>query len=166
LIKLEASGMKKTGLYIIVLVIGVVIGAAGWQLYDYSISGKNLTYSLYPSVSQSSAIEAIKDPVDGKIEKVIAGSWHAANTVGAAYAEIFEFGGDHTFKFKTSEYDGESRLLDYSGTWELVRDNLLHLTITYKTVWVGGLFEKSSPSSAASARSCRVAAAIVLLRRN
>ena len=72
--------------------------------------------------------------------------WHASPDVGAGYNELYQFDKNGAFIFKYSQFDGEKRVIDISGSWKIIYTNLLELTITQKTVIKNGEFTKNNPS--------------------
>ena len=82
-----------------------------------------------------------------KYAENLVGFWHNGPYTGSAgYLDHYEFNKDGTFIFNYNQYDGEKRIIGYSGTWQIISDNLLELTITSKTIIEGGFFTKETTS--------------------
>lgn len=81
-----------------------------------------------------------------EIEAALIGIWHAAPSITAGYSNLFYFDEDHTFKLAYAEGDEEKRVLDIGGNWA-VSEGELTLTVTQKTVVVGGELVAASPSA-------------------
>lgn len=81
-----------------------------------------------------------------KYTKNLVGIWHGSPTAGAGFQDRYEFLNDKRFIFKYSQYDGEKRVVDFSGRWTIIYNNLLQLTVTAKTIIEGGEFTKDVTS--------------------
>lgn len=76
-----------------------------------------------------------------KYKKNLIGFWHnGPYTGGAGFLDHFEFMDDGIFVFKYNEFDGENRIIGYSGNWNIIHGNLLLLNITSRTVIRGGYY--------------------------
>jgi len=94
-------------------------------------------------VKQNDNENAIKE---AKYKKNLVGLWHATPQPVGEMSEHFIFYENGSFIFKYSDYDGEKRILDKSGQWDIIYGNLLILKVTSTTVIEGGEFV-ISPSS-------------------
>ena len=107
------------------------------------IEGKNTNNQ----VIENSKIEDDKRKEDEeKYSKNLIGMWHASPNIAAGYNDYYEFSEDGSFIFKYSQYNGENRIVDISGDWEIIFGNLLALKIKNKTVIEGGEFSKDITS--------------------
>ena len=75
---------------------------------------------------------------DGQWAPILAGQWHAMNSVGAGFDERWLFDGESgEFIHGASDYDMLNRTPFESGTWR-VEGNRLLLTIEYRIQLIGG----------------------------
>lgn len=84
-------------------------------------------------------------PRPASVPADLVGLWHASPHVAAGWNDRYRFLSDGTFRFEYSQYDGEKRVLDYSGRYR-VSGRVLHLTVTRRTVLQGGRLEPAGPS--------------------
>ena len=115
--------MKKANLIIILALIMFVLG-----------------YGLHQYIDNSKVETTLNQ--QESLRKSLFSIWHDAPAMAAAAGERYTLCPDGTFTHYTSQYDLESRLISQEGTWNIVHNNLLQLTIIKKTVLVGGQFEK------------------------
>lgn len=135
--------MKRKALIgIILILIGMVIGATGARLCP----GNNKWLVIQDQNVNQYPAKVQKGDVSKKYKNNLIGIWHLGPNVGAGYNDHFEFFDDGTFIFRYNQYDGEKRIVDISGTWEVIHDNLLALKIINKTVIEGGEFTKDVTS--------------------
>ncbi|MEQ8226357.1 MAG: hypothetical protein ABRQ37_28835, partial [Candidatus Eremiobacterota bacterium] len=52
------------------------------------------------------------------------------------------------FRYDYNQMDGEKRIINISGTWKIINENMLYLIIKEKTIIKGGEFVKSEGSAA------------------
>lgn len=70
-------------------------------------------------------------------EKKLIGMWHSMSSMAAGWAERISFFEDKTFRYKISQFQGDSRLRDMEGEWTLDRNRLI-LEVLKRTVVKGG----------------------------
>jgi hypothetical protein len=66
------------------------------------------------------------------------GMWQNSPEIGSGYTNHYEFFKNGDFTFNYNEMICDNRDINYSGTWELINDNDLKLTIKKKTMIIGG----------------------------
>jgi len=101
------------------------------------------------SISSMDDVEGQEKKVATDVEmhykKHLVGYWHYGQYEGqAGENDRYEFLENRLFIFTFNDYDGEKRLLSFSGEWDVVFGNLLMLTIKNKKVLEGGEYINDS----------------------
>ena len=163
--------MKRVMSMVIVFVLGIAFGIIFNNIYynkvllnneEYSSKTDTVEYEInspsptliptdtptpLPSPTFNPELECQSDNNKEKLKEILTGKFLCdAPALAAGMGEYYLFYSDGTFEYKTSQFDGERRLISFSGKWDIVCKNLLHLIITNKTVLEGGYFEKGYPS--------------------
>lgn len=64
--------------------------------------------------------------------------WQDSPEIASGYTDYYKFFDNGDFSFNYNEMICDKRSIKYSGTWELINDDNLKLTIKKKTIVVGG----------------------------
>ncbi len=64
--------------------------------------------------------------------------WQDSPEVASGYTDYYKFFDNGDFSFNYNEMECDKTTIDYSGTWELINDSELKLTIKKKRIIVGG----------------------------
>lgn len=86
--------------------------------------------------------QSYSNRIASSLTENIVGTWNDSPGIAAGDGEMYTLFSNGAFKYETSEYDLENRLLSLEGTWQIVHENLMQLTITNKIVLEGGQFEE------------------------
>lgn len=78
--------------------------------------------------------------------KDLIGIWQDSPQVAAGWSETFQFFEDGSYVYRYSQMDCTKRLLSYAGTWKLVGEDELRMTMTSRTILEGGSEVPSSGS--------------------
>jgi hypothetical protein len=76
------------------------------------------------------------------------GMWHASQGVGSGYSESFLFYSNSSFTFHRNSMECDNPDLSFGGTYEIVNEKLIVLTVNQKEHVVGGSLEPSNGSCA------------------
>lgn len=80
-------------------------------------------------------------------EDELIGSWQASEVVASGYNDTYTFNENRTFIFIFNQMDCAKRDVSFEGFWNLL-NNEIELTLTAKTILVGGYYQVSGGSCA------------------
>jgi len=83
-----------------------------------------------------------------ELKKNITGIWHILPCLPSGWSDNYHFYKNGTFRYDYNQMDGEKRIINISGTWKIINENMLYLIIKEKTIIKGGEFVKSEGSTA------------------
>jgi hypothetical protein len=78
------------------------------------------------------------DKKQSDLSKELIGMWQDSPEIASGYTDYYKFLDNGDFSFNYNEMECDKRTIDYSGTWELINDSELKLTIKKKRIIVGG----------------------------
>lgn len=124
---------KKYTVFVGSIILGMTIGAAIFYLFinTEEVLSSGLDDRIIEENQKSDEVEI--NP-NNDYKQLLIGMWHTDTDVGAGYNDLYSFSDDGTFIFKYSQSDGENRIVDISGNWEIIHQNLLALTINEKSI--------------------------------
>ncbi|EGO62818.1 hypothetical protein [Acetonema longum] len=133
---------KKIISWVVLTIFGITVGVIDLHLYPNKIlAAANVSIARIAEQNREN-LNKEKHQNKEKFEKVLIGSWHRSPTMMTGMLNLYTFSKDKSFIFKYRRSDTEKRMIDISGKWEIIHENLLYLIITDETVIEGGEFIK------------------------